>query len=379
MAHSPDRAFAQILVLEDGQFTGHMCRMELRHLRYFCAVAEDGHVTRAAERLRVAQPALTQQIKALEQELGVPLLRRVGRNIELTEAGVAFWREAEAALKCVRAAVMAAQQTARGLAGRVAVGLTETASFAPPVTAVLTEARARWPRMEFSLMQARSNDLVPALVERRIDVSFMRSPAPEDDRLQAQPFLTEELVVALPAGHELARRRVLDLRDLAPKPLILPRGRFGDIGLRRQIDLAFAQCGQVLRVVQETPEYIMAINLVAAGIGAALVPSLLTGLRDDAVVYRRLRTKLCTDIIVVSRAGETSPVVINFLALAAEMAPSERGVAGRRLAEPEPRPVPRQRRTPLIDPGLQGSQLVVLRAAGRQQHAIERVESKGGR
>ncbi len=297
--------------------------MELRHLRYFCAVAESGHVTRAAERLRVAQPALTQQIKALQAELGVSLLRRVGRNVELTDAGRAFWREAQAALDQVGVAVVAARQTASGQAGRVAIGLTETASFAPPVTAVLKEARGRWPQIEFSLMQARSNDLVPALLERRVDVSFMRSPAPADGALRWQPFLTEELVVALPASHALAEERAVGLPALAAENLICPRGRLGDIGLRRQIDEAFAQSGHVARVVQETPEYIMAINLVAAGIGVALVPSVLSGLRADAVVFRRLCSTpvLRTDIIVVTRAGETSPVVANFLALAAAMAP----------------------------------------------------------
>ncbi len=313
--------------------------MELRHLRYFRAIAEEMHVTRAAERLHLAQPALTQQVKALERELGVTLLRRVGRNIELTEAGAAFAREAEAVLDRAALAVMTAQQAARGLAGRVAVGLTETASFASPVTAVLKEARARWPHVEFSLTQARSNDLVPAIVERRVDVCFMRSPGPEDARLQAQRFLTEELVVALPTGHLLARRRVVEVAALAAEPVILPRGRLGDVGLRRQIDLAFARCGHVLRVAQETPEYIMAINLVAAGLGAALVPALLSGLRDDAVVYRPLRTKprLRTDIIVVSRTDETSPAVLNLLGLAATLAPSAtpasgQGVAGRVLA-----------------------------------------------
>jgi DNA-binding transcriptional LysR family regulator len=106
--------------------------MELRHLRYFCAVAEERHVTRAAERLRVAQPALTQQIRALETELRAPLLRRAGRGIELTEAGIAFWREAEAILGRVRVATLITQETARGQAGRLMIGLTETASFASP-------------------------------------------------------------------------------------------------------------------------------------------------------------------------------------------------------------------------------------------------------
>lgn len=297
--------------------------MELRHLRYFCAVAEEMHVTRAAERLHVAQPALTQQIKALEAELRTPLLRRVGRGIELTEAGVAFWREAQAILDRVRAAALIAQQTARGLAGRLAIGLTETASFAAPVTAVLKEARERWPQVDFSLMQARSNDLVPALIERRIDVAFLRSPAPEVETLQSRPFLTEGLVVVTPDTHALAARRSIEVSALGGAPIILPRGRTGDAGLRTQIAAAFARAGRELRIVQETPEYVMAINLAAAGIGIALVPAVLSGLRRDGVVYRPLdcTPTLRTEIIVVSRTEETAPVVANFLALATELAP----------------------------------------------------------
>lgn len=297
--------------------------MELRHLRYFCAVAEDMHVTRAAERLRVAQPALTQQVKALEAELGVKLLRRVGRGVELTEAGRAFWREAQAILEQVAAAASIAQQTARGLAGRLTVGLTETASFAAPVTAVLKEARERWPQVELSLVQERSNDLVPALVARRIDVAFMRSPAPQVEALQWRPFLTEGLVAVIPDTHPLAAARSIGIAALRSEAIILPRGRRGDAALRTQLDAAFARAGHEARVVQETPQYIMAINLAAAGIGLALVPAVLTGLRRDGVVYRPLHCQppLVTEIIVVSRTGDPAPAVGNFLALATELAP----------------------------------------------------------
>ncbi|MDR3463104.1 MAG: LysR family transcriptional regulator [Beijerinckiaceae bacterium] len=294
--------------------------MELRHLRYFCAVAEEMHVTRAAERLRVAQSALTQQIKALEAELHTPLLRRAGRGIELTEAGVAFWPEARAVLERVRSAVLIAQETGRGFAGRITIGLTETASFATPVTAVLKEARERWPCVEFNLIQARSNDLVPALVDRRIDVAFMRSPAPEIDTLTWRPFLTEGLVVVLPDTHPLASRRSIELSELGAEPLILPRGRTSDRAMRNLISAAFEKVGCTPKIAQETPEYIMAINLVAAGIGLSVVPAALTGMRRNGVVYRPLRSTppLLTEIIVVTRAGDPAPVTANFIALTSE-------------------------------------------------------------
>ena len=277
-------------------------------------------MTRAAERLHVSQSALTQQIKALEEELDTPLLRRVGRGIELTEAGLAFWREAQLILDRVPAAKLIAQETARGLAGRLAIGMTETASFAPPVTAVMKQARERWPQVEFSLIQGRSNELVAALEERRIDVAFMRSPAPATGTLQWRPFLSEGLVVVLPDAHRLAARRSADLADLVEEPLILPRGRSGAGTMRARIAAAFAALGHAPRIVQETPEYVMAINLAAAGFGIALVPAVLAGLRRDGVVYRPLRTSppLVTEIILVTRSGDPAPVVANFAALCAE-------------------------------------------------------------
>ncbi len=299
--------------------------MELRHLRYFCAVAEEMHVTRAAERLRVAQPALTQQIKALEAELKAPLLRRVGRGIELTEAGSAFWREAQSILDRVRAATLLVEDKARGLSGHLAIGLTETALFAPPVAKVVKHAREQWPGIELSLLQARSNQLVPALIERRIDVAFIRSPAPAIATVQCRPFLTEELFVAAPSTHPLAARRSVDFSALVDEPLILPHGRSGDeaMEMRARIAAAFAVLGHAQRVVQETPGCIMAVNLVAAGLGLSLVPAGMTGLHRDAVAYKPLRSTppLLTDIILMSRASDPSPITANFLALAAEASP----------------------------------------------------------
>lgn len=293
--------------------------MELRHLRYFCAVAEDMHVTRAAERLRLAQPALTQQIKALEEELQTPLLRRVGRGIELTQAGVVFWGEAKAILDQVQTATLIARETARGLAGRLSIGLTETASFAPPVTAVLKRARELWPKAEFGLVQARSEGLFAALVERQIDVAFARTPMPEHTSLEWHPFLTEGLFVAMPSFHPLALKRSVLPSDLIDEDLIMPRARTQEAGLRADMFAEFTAHGKAPRIVQETPGYVMAVNLVAAGFGLTIVPDALTGLRPTAVTYRPWSTRK-SQILIVVRQGEISPIATNFVALAKDAA-----------------------------------------------------------
>jgi DNA-binding transcriptional LysR family regulator len=299
--------------------------MELRQLRYFCAVAEEMHVTRAAERLRLAQPALTQQIKALEAELQTPLLRRVGRGIELTQAGVTFWTQAKDILERVRTTALMTQEMGRGLTGRLAIGLTETASFAPPVTKLLRRTRERWPNVKFVLIQARTHDLFTALSERRIDVAFGRSPPPMEPALAWCPFLTERLVIVVPKMHPLASRRTVDLADLADEDLLLPRGRITNDAFRSQLIAAIGKAGKPARIVQETPEYVMAINLVAAGFGLTIVPESLGGLVRTDVIYRPLRSTppVRTELLLLFRRGEHSPTALNFIALATQNPPPD--------------------------------------------------------
>lgn len=279
------------------------------------------HVTRAAEKLRLAQPALTQQIKALEEELQVELLRRVGRRIELTAAGVAFKREAQAILEHVRMAALVAQQTARGVAGRLAIGLTESAAFAPAITHLLKQARERWPAVDIHFVQARTDELARALIERRIDVAFVRPPLPAERGLRMQPFAAEPMVVALPDTHRLAARTSFEPAELGGEPFILPHGRRGEGTLRDAVARLFERHEQTLNVVQEVPEFSMAINFVAVGVGLSLVPASLAGMRTDAVVYRPLRATppLEARIALLARDEAASPVAANFCELAGSL------------------------------------------------------------
>ena len=173
--------------------------MELRHLRYFVAVAEEGHVTRAAERLGIQQPPLSQQIRALETELDVQLFRRKPRGVELTQAGEALLAEARAILLQVEHAAAAAKRTARGEAGRIGIGFTSSASFHPFVPRTIRTFREAHPLVALSLEEAGTAELVEALSVEKIDAAFVRSPIGAASDLAVYSVLEEEMVAALQA------------------------------------------------------------------------------------------------------------------------------------------------------------------------------------
>src|SRR5438067_261250 len=175
--------------------------MELRHLRYFIAVAEEGHVTRAAERLGIQQPPLSQQIRALETELDVQLFRRKPRGVELTQAGEALLAEAQAILRQIEHAVIATRRTARGEAGRIGLGFTSSASFHPLVPQVIREYRQAHPLVALSLEESGTGELVEALQAERLDAAFVRSPIGE------APGITVPLNLACRRGESAAATR----------------------------------------------------------------------------------------------------------------------------------------------------------------------------
>src|SRR5580765_4259910 len=179
--------------------------MELRHLRYFVAVAEEGHMTRAAERLGIQQPPLSQQIRALESELQVQLFRRKPRGVELTQAGHALLTEAQSILQQVEHAVAATRRTARGEAGRIGLGFTSSASFHPFVPRLIRQYREAHPLVALSLEESGTGELVDALRQERLDAAIVRSPIGPVPDITVHAVLEEAMVAALPAGHALAR------------------------------------------------------------------------------------------------------------------------------------------------------------------------------
>lgn len=296
--------------------------MELRHLRYFIAVAEEGHITRAAKRLGIQQPPLSFQIHSLEKELAVQLFRRLPRGVELTDAGKAFLERARGILDQVERALAATHRTARGEQGRVAVGFTSSAPFHPFVPRVIRNFRELFPLVSLALEESGSSELVQALHSEEIDAAFIRSPVADVVDLLVRPILEEEMVVAVPAGHALAASIEIDdntalpLGSLANETFILYK-RPGGPGLYDTIITACRGAGFSPRVGQEAPRIISTLNLVAAGLGVSIVPSSLRRLQMDGVVYRRLadNVHLKAPLILACRRGENSAAVQRFIEL----------------------------------------------------------------
>jgi DNA-binding transcriptional LysR family regulator len=296
--------------------------MELRHLRYFIAVAEEKHMTRAAEKLGIQQPPLSMQIRALEKELDVQLFRRQPRGMELTDAGAAFLDRARQILDQVEWAVATTRRTARGEEGRVVVGFTSSAPFHPFVPRVLRAFREVAPLVSLVLEESGSSELVQGLHNEDIDAAFIRSPVADVVGLTVRPLLEEKMLVALPTGHVFARRSsfsrsvLLPLAELAKETFILYK-RPGGPGLYDTIIAACRSAGFSPRVGQEAPRIISTLNLVAAGLGVSVVPASLQRLQMDGIVYRKLEDmpQLTAPLILACRRGENAAAVQRFIDL----------------------------------------------------------------
>ena len=306
--------------------------MDLRHLRYFIAVAEEGHVTRAAERLGMQQPPLSQRIKAIERELGAQLFLRKARGVELTAAGHAFLDNARAVLAQLDRAFETTRRTARGEEGRISVGIPPAGSFHPFVPRAIRAFREAYPRVTVRLEERFGWELTEMVRREQLDVALVRTPPPDDpEGLVLSALLEEPMMIALPAAHALAghgsRDDALLLKQLARETFVLyaPLGA----GLREVVNDACRQVGFSPRVGQEAPRVIATLSLVAVGLGITVVPACMRHVYMDGVVYRRIRGPVQpkAPLGLVSRRGDPSAVVQHFVnqvrQAAREFRPSE--------------------------------------------------------
>ena len=286
--------------------------MELRHLRYFVAVAEERHFGKAAARLHIAQPPLSQAIKQLEAALGVELLTRTTRRVELTPAGRRYLDRARAVLASVDAAGAEAARIANGGIGQVAIGFTGSATYEllPSLARVL---RRDLPGIELDLKgEMLTPDQVSALLDETLDIGLLRPPVREPE-VDVRVLRREPLIAALPASHPLAERTTVRLADLRDEPFICYPSRHRSVVYDAVFD-ACQQAGFVPSVVQEVGETATLVSFVAGGLGVALVPASVRHLQITGSQYRPLAgTTREVELAVAVRAGDQSPHVAKVL------------------------------------------------------------------
>jgi len=286
--------------------------MELRHLRYFVAVAEELNVRRAAERLRVSQPPLSRQIHDLEDEVGAALFIRSKQGMQLTDAGHFFLKEAREILAQSRRAVEQAQAASRGEAGRLAFAY-DGALFDPAFTRVMREFRARFPAVGLSISELPTYQQVPELLDRRIDLAYLGLRFRElEKELEFAWVARPGILIAIPPGHPLARKRVIETSDMAKEPIIAPPKV--ESGFFELLVNSCRNAGFEPNIIQAGNNALCMLQLVAAGVGVAPVPETFQRLFAIEVEYRPLNLpKSPLDFYIAWRRDNRSPALAAFI------------------------------------------------------------------
>ena len=290
--------------------------MELRHIRYFLAVAEERHFTRAAAKVGIGQPPLSQQIKDLEGEVGAALFHRLAHGAELTEAGKAFLAGVKEMPLIAEKATMAARRAARGETGSLRVGFTPSATFNVVVPSAIRAFRRAYPEIYLTLEEANTTRLVIGLQEGTLDAVFLRPGTPGSEELQLRPLPDESMVVALPERHPAAALEEIDLAMLKDDPFLLFPREIGPV-LYDTIVEGCRNAGFEPIIGQLAPQMASIVNLVAAELGVSIVPASMMQVGITGVAYRQIAGQSPTmGLALAHRRGETSPVVRNFIARA---------------------------------------------------------------
>jgi DNA-binding transcriptional LysR family regulator len=295
--------------------------MELRHLRYFIAVAEELHFTRAAERLHIGQPPLSHAIQVLEADIGARLLERSKRWVRLTEAGKLFLADARRILALAEQAGETARRAERGEAGELRIGFTYSTPLTPLFVEVINRYRQEFPLVTLTLHEMATLRQLDAISQRTLDLGFIRPPevtVPAGIKLTT--LREDPLMVVLPTWHPLAAKKALAIKELEEVPFVMyPPG--GGTGIYPQIFRLCRAAGFMPRVGQTAGEASTIIGLVAAGSGITLLPSPFDRIRMEGVCYRPILDREATTMLLLAqRAGEQSPLIDAFVTLVTDAA-----------------------------------------------------------
>jgi DNA-binding transcriptional LysR family regulator len=288
-------------------------------LRSFVAVAEEGHITRAAERLDTQQPPLSLRMRALEKRLDVQLLRRKPRGVELTAAGEVLLVHARTLLEQHARALDAVKRAGRGELGQLCVGTIPTGPMHPLMPSSVRRFRERYPDATVTLEECLGDELLRRLRNEQVDVAFMRSVPQDVSGLAVEILLNEPMVVALPRGHVLAKQHaavpvaMLDLRD---EPFIVFARQQGPAFYENTL-AACQRAGFSPRIGQEAPRVTTALGLVAAGLGVSVMPASMRRVALDGIAFREIekRAGLTAVLAVGWRKNDRSRALANYLAV----------------------------------------------------------------
>jgi DNA-binding transcriptional LysR family regulator len=289
--------------------------MELRHLRYFVAVAEELHFTRAAERLNMAQPPLSQQIHQLEIELGVQLFQRTKRQVKLTAAGKNFLKNVYKILIDLDKTCDSAQRAQKGEIGNIVVGFTGTATY-DILPKLLQPYRSEFPFVDISVLQLSTTDQIQSLLNGEINIGILCAPI-KNSQLNFEVIHQEPFIIAMPRNHPLASKSgPIEVQEFSKELFIMIPRNSGQIYYDTIINICH-NAGFSPNITQEVHELHTSISLVAAGMGVALVPDSIQNLRVRGITYRQLKNSVSTlKTALAWRNDETSPLVHTFIALA---------------------------------------------------------------
>lgn len=287
--------------------------MELRHIRYFLAVADERNFTRAATRIGIGQPPLSQQIRDLEAEVGTALFHRVPHGAELTDAGRAFHDIVQGFPAQAARAIHAARRAARGETGVLRVGFTGTAAFDPVVQAAIRSFRGDYPEVELTLEEANTTRLVAGLSAGELDAVFLRATSAESEALQLRQVSAAPMIAVLPEHHPAAASSRLRLEALRDEAFILTPRPVGPT----LFDIVIAACrdaGFEPTLGQVAPQISSVVSLVAAGLGVSVVPASMRQLQLAGVVYREIDGDgPVARLSLACRRSDSSGVVRNFI------------------------------------------------------------------
>ena len=290
--------------------------MELRHIRYFLAVAAERNFSRAAERVGIGQPSLSLQIRDLERAVGTRLFHRIPQGAELTLAGKAFHDQVRNIPDYSERAMQAARRTARGESGALAVGYTNSSGLNPVFSAALRSYRRAFPDVALSLKESYTAQLIDGLLDGELDVVFVRPVEADAERLKIRLISEESLMAVLPIRHRAAKLAQLNLSDLRDESFILPR-REDTPSFFDTVIAACRKAGFEPALGPSVPQLVTIVQLVAAEIGVSLVAASLQAFQIKGVVFKEIHdVSPKTRLSLAWRRTDTSLFLKNFLASA---------------------------------------------------------------